>query len=159
MAAPIVLRDDFDGVGVRKLAKATKDAAQALRLLALAEIADGGWRTDAAMRPWPPSWQRSVKRLIPARMPCFFSTRLAGWHVSPKLKVADTITLMPLPPRCPQLNPVENVWQFVRDKWVSNRVFHFHEEIVEHCCQAWNKLIDQPCIIMSIGMRDWAHEC
>jgi transposase len=48
MSAPIVLRDDFDGVGLRKLAKATKDAAQARRLLALAEIAHGGSRTDAA---------------------------------------------------------------------------------------------------------------
>jgi transposase len=48
MAAPIALRDDFDGPGLRRLAKATKDAAQARRLLALAEIYDGGSRTDAA---------------------------------------------------------------------------------------------------------------
>src|SRR5215207_4813984 len=48
MAAPIALRDDFDGPGFRRLAKATKDAAQARRLLALAEIYDGGSRTDAA---------------------------------------------------------------------------------------------------------------
>ena len=48
MAAPIALRDDFDGPGLCRLAKATKDAAQARRLLALAEIYDGGSRTDAA---------------------------------------------------------------------------------------------------------------
>ena len=48
MAAPIALREDFDGPGLRKLAKGTKDAAQALRFLALAEIYDGGSRTDAA---------------------------------------------------------------------------------------------------------------
>ena|SRR5215207_3981278 len=48
MAAPIALRDDFDGPGLRRLAKATKDAAQARRLRALAEIYDGGSRTDAA---------------------------------------------------------------------------------------------------------------
>jgi transposase len=48
MAAPIALRDDFDGPGLRRLAKATKDAAQARRLLALAEIYEGGSRTDAA---------------------------------------------------------------------------------------------------------------
>jgi hypothetical protein len=34
----------------------------------------------------------------------------AGWHVSPKLKVPANITLLPLPPRSPELNPVENVW-------------------------------------------------
>jgi transposase len=48
MAAPIALREDFDGPGLRTLAKATKDAAQARRLLALADIYDGGSRTDAA---------------------------------------------------------------------------------------------------------------
>ena len=47
MAAPITLRDDFDGPGVRKLARATKDAAQARRLLALAEIYDGAMRSEA----------------------------------------------------------------------------------------------------------------
>src|SRR5918998_5086186 len=48
MAVPIALREDFDGPGLRRLAKRTKDAAQARRLLALAEVYDGGSRTDAA---------------------------------------------------------------------------------------------------------------
>ena len=48
MAAPIAVREDFDGPGLRRLAKQTKDAAQARRLLALAEISDGGSRTEAA---------------------------------------------------------------------------------------------------------------
>jgi transposase len=48
MTRPIPLRADFDGSALRRLAKATKDAAQARRLLALAEIYDGGSRTDAA---------------------------------------------------------------------------------------------------------------
>ena len=48
MAVPIALREDFDALGLRRLAKATKDAAQARRLLALAEIYDGDSRTAAA---------------------------------------------------------------------------------------------------------------
>ncbi len=48
MAVPIALGGDFDGSGLRRLAKQSKDAAQARRLLALAEIYDGGSRTDAA---------------------------------------------------------------------------------------------------------------
>jgi hypothetical protein len=63
------------------------------------------------------------------------------------------ITLLPLPPRCPQLNRVENVWQFMRDNWLSNRIFSSYEDIVDHCCFAWNKLVDQPWRIMSIGLR------
>jgi transposase len=81
----------------------------------------------------------------------------AGWHMTDRLVVPDNITLLPLPPRAPELNPVENVWQFMRDNWLSNRVFKSHEDILSHCCDAWNKLVDQPWTIMSIGMRDWAH--
>ena len=81
----------------------------------------------------------------------------AGWHVSAKLKGPDTITLLPLPPCSPELNPVETVWQFVRDNWLSNRIFGSYEEIVDHGCEAWNKLVDQPWIIMSISPRHWAY--
>ena len=81
----------------------------------------------------------------------------AGWHGSAELAVPDNITLMPLPPRCPELNPVENVWQFMRDNWLSNRIYSSYEDIVDHCCFAWNKLVEQPWRIMSIGLRQWAH--
>jgi transposase len=81
----------------------------------------------------------------------------AGWHLTPKLCVPHNITLLPLPSRSPELNRVENVWQFLRDNWLSNRVFASYEEILDHCCDAWNKLVDQPWRIMSLGMRDWVH--
>ena len=81
----------------------------------------------------------------------------AGWHTTPKLIVPDNITLMELPPRAPELNPVENVWQFIRDNWLSNRVFGGYEDIRALCCEAWNKLIERPWAIRSIGMRDWAN--
>lgn len=82
----------------------------------------------------------------------------AGWHTTPKLKVPDNITLLFLPPRSPELNPVENIWQFMRDNWLSNRIFKDYDDIVALCCEAWNKLIDQPWKIMSIGLRKWAHQ-
>src|SRR5499433_1276979 len=47
----------------------------------------------------------------------------AGWHLSRRLVVPANITIIALPPKCPELNPVENVWQFMRDNWLSNRVF------------------------------------
>ena len=81
----------------------------------------------------------------------------AGWHTSKKLNIPDNITLMPLPPRAPELNPVENIWQFMRDNWLSNRVFTSYENIVDLCCEAWNNLVEQPWTIMSIGTRNWAH--
>ncbi|ABQ39641.1 putative transposase [Bradyrhizobium sp. BTAi1] len=39
----------------------------------------------------------------------------AGWHVSKRFVVPANITIIPLPPKCPELNPVENIWQFMRD--------------------------------------------
>lgn len=81
----------------------------------------------------------------------------AGWHLSGDVAVPDNITLLPLPPKCPELNVMENIWQFMRDNWLSNRVFQDHDDIVEHCCHNWNRLVDQPWRIMSIGMRRWTH--
>ncbi len=81
----------------------------------------------------------------------------AGWHTTKKLNLPDNITLLPLPPRAPELNPVENIWQFMRDNWLSNRVYTSYADIVTLSCEAWNKLIDQPWIIISIGSRKWAH--
>jgi transposase len=82
----------------------------------------------------------------------------AGWHTSAKLAVPANITLLSLPPRCPELNPVENIWQYMRQNWLSNRVFDDYDDIVGHCCEAWNKLTDQPWTIISIGLRAWAHQ-
>jgi hypothetical protein len=82
----------------------------------------------------------------------------AGWHVSAKLLVPDNITIVPLPAKCPELNPQENVWQFMRDNWLSNRVFTSYDNLVDHCCAAWNRLVDAPWTIMPLGLRDWAHE-
>lgn len=81
----------------------------------------------------------------------------AGWHGARDLAVPDNITLLPLPPRSPELNPVENVWQFMRQNWLSNRVFSSYADILDHCCHAWNKLADQPWRIMSLGLRPWAN--
>ena len=81
----------------------------------------------------------------------------ARWHGSGALIVPPNITLMPLPSKCPELNPVENIWQFMRDNWLSNRIFKSYDDILDQCCFAWNRLADQPWRIMSIGLRKWAH--
>jgi len=81
----------------------------------------------------------------------------AGWHLSHRLIVPPNMTIVPLPPKCPELNPVENIWQYMRDNWLSNRVFLSYTNIVDHCCDAWNKLIAQPWTIMSVGLREWVY--
>lgn len=81
----------------------------------------------------------------------------AGWHTTSCLNMPDNITPIFLPSRAPELNPQENIWQYLRGNWLSNRVFETYDAIVDAACNAWNKLIAQPETIASIGMRDWAH--
>jgi transposase len=61
-----------------------------------------------------------------------------------------------LPPYSPELNPVENIGEFLRQNDFSNRVYATYEAIVEVCCVAWNKLIAAPGRIRSIATREWA---
>lgn len=81
----------------------------------------------------------------------------AGWHQpGGRLMVPDNISLLHLPPYSPELNPVENVWAYLRGNKLSNRVFDTYEDIVDACCDAWNWLIAQPERITAIGSRSWA---
>lgn len=81
----------------------------------------------------------------------------AGWHTTGKLRVPRNMTLILLPSRSPELNPVENVWQYLRANWLSNRVFETYDDIVDAACDAWNRLIALPAVITSIGSREWAN--
>ncbi len=77
----------------------------------------------------------------------------AGWHQrGSKLKVPDNMTLLSLPPYSPELNPMENVWDYLRGNKLSHRVWDTYEAIVD----AWNFLIDDVERIMSIARREWA---
>ncbi|SFG48018.1 DDE superfamily endonuclease [Novosphingobium sp. CF614] len=82
----------------------------------------------------------------------------AGWHqTGDKLCVPDNITLLHLPPYSPELNPVENVWAYLRGNKLSNRVFDTYDAILDACCDAWNWFIaNDPQQITSIGSRPWA---
>jgi transposase len=81
----------------------------------------------------------------------------AGWHTTAKLDMPSNITPIFLPSRAPELNPQENIWQYMRANWLSNRVFENYDAIIDAACDAWRKLIAQPETITSIGMRAWAH--
>src|SRR5947209_7485652 len=55
----------------------------------------------------------------------------AGWHGAKALQVPQNISLLPLPPRSPELNPQENIWQFMRQNWLSNRIFKSFDDILD----------------------------
>ena len=81
----------------------------------------------------------------------------AGWHrTGGQLRVPDNITLLPLPSYSPQLNPVENVWAYLRGNFLNRRVWDSYYEIVDACCKAWNEFIDDAERVASVTQREWA---
>src|SRR5699024_1624733 len=80
----------------------------------------------------------------------------AGWHTTSQLKVPDNLSLVFIPPATPELNPAENVWQYLRQTYLSNRIFKDYDDIVDRVCQAWRALLNEPGRITSITYRTWA---
>jgi transposase len=80
----------------------------------------------------------------------------AGWHSSPELEVPNNITLLTLPPYAPELNPIENIWEYLRGNKLAIRVYDTYEAIVDAGCDAWNSFVARPDRITSITQRDWA---
>jgi hypothetical protein len=142
---PVPLRSDFDAVQLRVIARKAKEGPQARRLLALAAVYEGATRIEAA----------KIGGVTRAACRAFArSSRLASVRQAWRAREHHTRSAAS---QCPELNPMENIWQFIRDNWISDRIFNSYEAILDHCCFAWNKLIDMPSKIMSIGIRDWAY--
>ena len=80
----------------------------------------------------------------------------AAWHTSSKLNVPENISILPLPPYSPELNPVEQIWQQLRQNSLSNRCFESYESIVDACCEAWNLFTGVSGNINSLCSRKWA---
>ena len=81
----------------------------------------------------------------------------AGWHrPGGKLLVPDNIALLPLSAYAPELNPVENVWEYLRANKLCSLVWNTYDEMVEACRATWQFLTDEPDRIRSIGTREWA---
>jgi len=79
----------------------------------------------------------------------------AGWHTHDTAYDLPNITLIKLPAYSPELNPIEQVWQWLRQNEIANRCFGGYNEIVDKCCDAWNSFIKDPERIKILCNRDW----
>lgn len=79
----------------------------------------------------------------------------ARWHGAKTLAVPSNITLIKLPPYAPELNPMENVWAYLRANKLAITVFDTFEQIVEKCAKAWTFFPEDPARIKSITQRKW----
>ncbi len=80
----------------------------------------------------------------------------AGYHIAGDLVVPDNISLLKLPPYSPELNPIENVWQYLRQNKLAITVFDDDDHILDACCKAWNFFANDKPVVASITTRDWA---
>jgi transposase len=79
----------------------------------------------------------------------------AGWHGAKKLVVPENITPVSLPPYSPELNPVERIWLYLRERFLSHRILDDYDAIVEACCQAWNALATDTERLRSLTSYPW----
>ena len=77
-------------------------------------------------------------------------------RIGERPKIPDNLTLLRLPAYSPELNPVENVWEYLRANKLCALVWDTYEQIVTACNDAWTFLVDDPDRIRSIGTRQWA---
>jgi len=79
----------------------------------------------------------------------------AGWHQALLAEELSNVSMMKLPPYSPELNPIEQVWSWLRQHHLSNRCFSGYDDIVDACSKAWNKFISDTKRVVSMYSRDW----
>jgi transposase len=79
----------------------------------------------------------------------------AGWHGGGELVLPDNISLLTLPPYAPELNPIENVWDYLSKNKLAITLFDTYDDIVDTCCEAWNFFANDPATVASITSRNW----
>ena len=80
----------------------------------------------------------------------------ADWHVSGDLRVPANLTLIHLPSYSPELNPVERVWLYLRERWLSHRVLTgSYDTVLDATCTAWNALLAEPGRLCSLTACSW----
>ena len=93
---------------------------------------------------------------VPARTHALVLIDNAGWHVSEDLEVPANLTLVPLPPYSPELNAIERLWQYLRDRYLSGCLFRDVQDVIDACCRVWNALLAEQRRIRSLTNYHWA---
>ncbi|TFL17228.1 transposase, partial [Jannaschia formosa] len=80
----------------------------------------------------------------------------AGWHAAKALVVPENLTLVPLPPYAPELNPIETVRAYLRANRLAISTMDTRDDILTRCCEAWNFFAGDPDRVRSITNREYA---
>ena len=83
----------------------------------------------------------------------------AGWHRANDLAVPGNMRLEALPPYSPQLNPVEHIWDEIREKWFANEVFNSLDAVEDRLVEALFALENDRDLVASTTGFDWINNC
>ena len=97
---------------------------------------------------------KAISRCIPENRHAVVVMDKAPWHRS--LEIPQNMTVVYLPSYSPELNPQENVWEYLKSNYLSNVVFESLNNVIQACCDAWNALCKDQGRIKNIGDRQWA---
>jgi putative transposase len=79
----------------------------------------------------------------------------AGWHTAKELSIPANLTPVFLPPYSPELNAIERVWLYLRERFLSHRLWPTYDDILDACCAAWTRLRSEPGRIRSLCSFEW----
>ena len=79
----------------------------------------------------------------------------AGWHTDDIADTLNNVTVIKIPPYSPELNPIEQVWSWMRQHSLANQAFKGYDDIVEQVCEAWNDFIKSSKRVTDMCSREW----
>lgn len=79
----------------------------------------------------------------------------AGWHKSTELIIPHNITFIPLPAYAPELNAMEQIWQWIKNTFLSHQHYLGYTQIVDKVTNVWNQFSKNVELVKSIITRDW----
>jgi transposase len=83
----------------------------------------------------------------------------AGYHVGKGLKVPKNLSVIRLVPYSPELNPVENLWHYLRSHYWSLRVYPDYEALEVAALAAWRAVCLDPDLVQSICAAPYLSNC
>ncbi len=101
-----------------------------------------------------------LKQISKATLPGRFAVVVmdqAGWHTKEDLYDLPNVVPLFLPPSSPELNPMEQVWKWLKDHFLSNRTFEGYEDIENSSCRAWNIFAKSKELFQTMCLPIWAN--
>jgi len=128
----------------------------------IGSICAGQNKAEAIISPYCNSdaMHEHLKQISKATMPGRFAVVVmdqAGWHKNKDIYDMPNVQPLFLPPASPELNPMEQVWRWLKDHFLSNRTYNTYQDIEKSSCKAWNFFAKTKELIQRICLPDWAN--